>query len=52
MCILSMVDEIYWNRFIVELDLFEFIWIVKILLVNVRGVVILCVVGVFWEYEK
>lgn len=34
------------------LDLFEFIWIVKILLVNVRGVVILCVVGVFWEYEK
>lgn len=47
-----MVDEIYWNRFIVELDLFEFIWIVKILLVNVRDVVILCVVGVFWEYEK
>lgn len=47
-----MADEIYRNRFTVELDSSEFIWTVKTLLVNARGVVILCVAGASWEYEK
>lgn len=47
-----MADEIYRNRFTVELDSSEFIWTVKTLPVNARGVVILCVAGASWEYEK
>lgn len=47
-----MADEIYQNRFTVELDSSEFIWTVKTLPVNARGVVILCVAGASWEYEK
>lgn len=46
-----MADEIYRNRFTVELDSSEFIWTVKTLLVNARGVVILCVAGASWEYK-
>lgn len=47
-----MADEIYRNRFTVELDSSEFIWTVKTLLVNARDVVSLCVAGASWEYEK